>query len=147
MSRNKFDSFKIKLRRFLYYLKHDVFVVENTALIAAVVICLVLTYNSINSMSRNWNLSEKLASDNKDLQLLQVEIETLELENDYYKTDEYQELSARKLANKQLPGENLVYLPANSDYAKNKHAATLVTIEESEASNFDKWMRFLFPSI
>ena len=97
-------------------------------------------------MSRNWRLMEKLGEEKRTLQLLSVEVETLELENDYYRTEEFQELSARKLANKKLPGENLVYLPANSEYAKNKHAQVTIEKTEKELPNFNKWLKFLFPN-
>lgn len=144
MSRNKIDSAKTKLRRTLYFLKHNVFVSDNAIIIIATGICLFLTYNSITAMSRNWDLSEQLATDKKNKELLEVEIETMELENEYYKTEEFQELAAREMANKKLPGENLVYLPANSDYAKGKHKEVPVETTH-EVSNFEKWTRFLFP--
>ena len=146
MSRNKLDSLKIKIRRLVFRLKNDVFVAENTALILAVGFCLVLTFNSINAMSRNWSLMEKLGEDKRKLQLLSIEIDTLGLENDYYRTDEYQELAARKLAGKQLPGEHMVYLPQNSDYAKKKHTEATAVKTEKELSNFRKWLKFLFPN-
>lgn len=145
MSRNKLDSFKTKTRQTIYFLKHNVFVSDNAVILVATGICLFLTYNSITAMSRNWSLSEQLAADQKNKELIGIEIETMELENEYYKTEEYQELAARKLANKKLPGENLVYLPVNSDYARNKHKE--VSVETThEVSNFEKWMRFLFPN-
>lgn len=145
MSRNKIDSFKLKTKRFIYHVKNDLVSTENIILAVAVLICLVLTINSISSMSRNWQLSERLASEKQTLKLLEVEIETLELENSYYASAEYQELAARKLANKKLPGENLVYLPENSDAAKNKHKQATVKVITREPSNFEKWMNFLFP--
>ena len=146
MSRNKLDSFKLKARRLAYKLRHDVFVAENTALILAVIFCLVLTFNSINAMSRNWTLMERLGEENRKLQLISIEVDTLELENDYYRTEEYQELAARKLANKQFPGEHMIYLPQNSDYAKKKHTEATVAKTEQEMSNFRKWLKFLFPN-
>lgn len=89
---------------------------------------------------------ERLGEENRKLQLLSVEVDTLELENDYYRTEEYQELAARKLANKQLPGEHMVYLPQNSDYAKKKHTEAVAAKPEQEISNFSKWLKFLFPN-
>ena len=44
--------------------------------------------------------------------LLELEVETLELENEYYLSAEYQELAARKYQGKMLAGETMVYLPA-----------------------------------
>ena len=71
----------------------------------------------------------------------------MQLENEYYKTDEYKELAARRLANKQLPGEHMVYLEPNSETAKNKHQVATITKAEKNYSNFEKWMMFLFPNV
>lgn len=140
---------KAKIRQWKYKLTHDFLLPENVVLVVAVVLCLTWTYKSIESMTRNWELAEQLNADLKTLELLEVEVEMAELENEYYKSDEYQELMARKLANKQLPGENMVYLPENSEAAKNKHLEVqTVTTEniEQEHSNFEKWMLYLFPA-
>lgn len=134
-----------RIRRFLYRLKHDLSI-ENIVLIIAVIMCLTWTCQSIAAMSRNWALTDRLATANRDLALLELEVETLELENAYYSSAEYQELLARKHASKQLPGEHLVYLPENSEAAKSKHAsAPVVTTTTTDFSNFDKWLHFLFP--
>ncbi len=136
-----------KFRKIQYKLKHGFFSVENVVLLVAIILCLTWTYQSIASMSRNWMLAEKLNSEKKALELAEIEVEAAELENEYFKTSEYQEIAARRLANKQMPGEKMVYLSENSEYAKNKHR-TLATASESERSysNFEKWMMYLFPN-
>ena len=141
---------KIKnwFRRLNYKLRHDFFTVENVVLIVAIILCLVWTYQSVTAMSRNWELSERLTTERKNLELLSIEIETGELENEYYRSAEYQELMARKYLDKKLPGENMVVMPLSSEEAKNKHKNPEVkTVEnEKEYSNFEKWMMYLFPS-
>lgn len=127
-------------------MSHDFFSVENVVLLTAILLCFTWTYQSIQSMSRNWELTERLSKDRKELQLLELENEMAELENEYYRTEEYQELAARKLANKQLPGENMVYLEENSEEAKNKHSVAKVVEEKKSYSNPEKWVMFLFPS-
>lgn len=97
-------------------------------------------------MSRNWELAERLRADKKSLELLEIEIATAELENTYYETQEYQELAARRLLNKQLPGEHLVYLPENSTTAKAKHQTSVAMTPQKTYSNPEKWLQFLFPS-
>lgn len=138
-----------KLRRLKYRLKHDFLAVENVVLIIAIIMCLVWTIQSIEAMTKNWQLTDKLNTEKKQLELISVEVETAELENEYLKTDEYLELAARKYARKQLPGEHRVDMPENTEAAKNKHKAAEVTeevvAEEKQYSNFEKWMRFLFP--
>ena len=137
---------KTKFRRLSYKLRHDFLAIENIILILAIVFCLLWTYQSITAMSRNWALSEKLTTERKELELLNVEVEAAELENEYYQTSEYQELAARKYLDKQWPGEQMVVLPENSDSAKSKHQSTSVTQQERQYSNFEKWLKYLFPS-
>lgn len=137
-----------KLRRFKYSVRHDFLTIENVVLLAAIILCLSWTYRSIEAMTRNWELAERLNTTQKTLELKKIEIETMELENAYYSSDEYQELAARKFAGKQLDGEKMVYLPENSEEARNKHAdevAAQVEEKVSEYSNFEKWMMYLSP--
>ena len=141
------NTLKTKLRQLKYNLKHGFFSIENIVLFLAIVMCLTWTYQSIQAMSRNWELTERLSTDKKNLELLQIEVETAELENEYYRTDEYKELAARRLANKQLPGEHMVYLEPNSEAAKNKHQVATIVKGEKKYTNFEKWMMFLFPNV
>ncbi len=136
-----------KLRKLKYRLKHDFLSLENVVLAIAIIMCLTWTYQSIMAMNRNWELTERLNTENKTLQLLKVEVEAAELENEYYQTDEYQELMARKLLDKKQPGENMVVMPENSEVAKNKHRTVTVTMETNtkELSNPEKWLSYLFP--
>ena len=128
-----------------YKFKHDFLAVENVVLILAIVLGAVWTFQSIRAMSRNWELTERLASERRDLELLRVEVEMAELENEYYKTEEYQELAARKYLDKKLPDENMVVMPENSESARNKHNEIRAEPTEKVYSNYEKWMKFLFP--
>ena len=139
------NGIKTKLRQLDYKMRHDFLSVENVVLLVAIVLCLVWTYQSILSMSRNWELVERLNAEKKSLELAKVEVETAQLENEYYASYEYQELMARKLANKQLNGEKMVYLPENTEAAKNKHKVEEAKEEEKEYTNFEKWVMYLFP--
>ena len=139
-------SIKNDLRRAGFGLKRDFLTVENVVLLLAIVLCLVWTYQSVAAMSRNWELSERLTAERKSLELLNIEVETAELENEYYQTNEYQELMVRRNLDKKASGENMVVMPENSDIAKNKHNESMETVvEEEQYSNFQKWMMYLFP--
>ena len=139
-------SVKDSVRRTRYKVKHDFFTIENVVLMLAITMCLVWTYQSIAAMSRNWELSERLTTERKALELLKTEVETAELENTYQATEEYQELMARKYLDKKRPDENMVILPENTEEAKQKHHVVLEEVGKKEYSNFEKWMMFLFPS-
>ncbi len=137
------NKLRTNLRRLIFKLKHEYFTFDNIILLVAILFCLIWTYGSISSVSRNWELSEKIEKRKRELALLELEVETLELENEYYKSAEYEELSARAKQNKKLAGENLVYLPENSAAAKAK-TYEKEKVAEEEPSNFSKWMSFLF---
>lgn len=140
------NKIKTQIRRLRYKLKHDYLTVENVVLVLAIVLCLVWTYQSITAMSRNWELTEQIVTRKKELELLSAEVEAAELENEYYKTNEYQEILARKYLDKKGPGENMVALPENSENAKNKHNGSKQKRKEKEYTNFEKWMMYLFPN-
>lgn len=137
----------LKIRQARYRFKNEWLTIENVAFVVAIAACLLWTWGSISSMSRNWSLAQELVSKQREKALLELEVETLELENDYYHSVEYQELAARKYQNKMLPGETMVILPDNSEAARTKHsdsANTITSSPNSEMSNFEQWMKFLF---
>lgn len=142
------SELKTRIRKAQYWLKHDLFVFDNIIIIVAAICCLVWTWGSISSMSRNWTLAEELMSQQREKALLELEVDTLELENEYYRSTEYQELAARKYQNKKLPGETMIYLPPNSEAAMNKHKQTPTDSDnptiDTTLSNFEQWLAFLF---
>lgn len=139
---------KTNLRKFRYFLKYDFFTFDNVVVLVAVIFCLIWTWGSISAMSRNWTLAQELMNRQRERALLELEVETLELENDYYASDEYQDIAARKYQNKKSPGETMIYLPENTEEAKAKDAGEGEKSNENLAtaamSNFDQWMAFLF---
>ncbi len=145
--KNENPKLRLKLRQFIYHLRNDFLSTENIILVVAIFLCGLWTYQSIVSMSRNWKLHEDLSTIQKERDILSIEIETAELENAYYSSAEYQEIAARRYLDKKLPGENMVKLPSNSEAAKTKHAQkTVQKTTDQDISNFEKWIRFIFPS-
>lgn len=141
------SELQTKIRKTQYWLKHNVFVFDNIIIFIALALCLIWTWGTISSMSRNWSLAQELSDKQREKALLELEVETLELENEYYLSEEYQDIAARKYQNKMSPGETMIYLPNNSETAKNKHAEEDNTVDQSytdDTSNFNQWIKFLF---
>ena len=138
------EKLKIKVRRLAYRLKHDFFNFEGAVVVVALVFCFSFVWGAISSTSRNWELAQRLEQRRRELTLLQLEVENLEIENQYLASEEYQELAARRQQGKLLRGEKLVYLPENSDAAKSKHPTTQKTIEPKDSTNFEQWLSFVF---
>lgn len=135
------------MRKLQYWLTHDFLTLDRVVMVIAVVCCLMWTWGSIDSMTRNWSLAQELMNRQREKALLELEVETLELENEYYESTEYKELAARKYQGKMLPGETMIYLPDNSEAAINKHKISTeedVTIATATMSNLEQWLAFLF---
>lgn len=115
---------------------------ENNLLLVAVVICGMFLSGTISALSKNWELAKKLEAQKRKKAVLELEVETLELENQFYRSEEYQELAARRQQNKVLKGEKVVFLPENSAAVKNKYKPA-VKIEQEEPSNLEQWLMFL----
>lgn len=137
------QKLRTSFRKFFYNLKNNFFTSENISLTVAIALCLGWTYGAITSMTRSWQLSKKLQEKQYEEEILSLEIENLKLENAYYSSEEYQELSARKKLNKKLEGETLIYLPTNSETAKTKHQVVVQDVKK-ENDNVLEWLEFLF---
>lgn len=132
-----------KVRRFFYRLRNDYLTASNIVEVLALIVCLWSTFGAINSMSRNWQLKQKLQDKRREAQLVALEVEKLKLEQQYLKTDEYKELMARSKGGMMEEGETMVILPKNSEEAKNAHKEETVSQIE-EKSNFEQWLELLF---
>ncbi|MBR3176656.1 septum formation initiator family protein [Candidatus Saccharibacteria bacterium] len=136
------DKIKTQLRRLRYYTKKDYLTVHNIAAAAALVLGLVFTYNAITATTRNWQLEQKLKEVKLQSVKLELEVDTLKLEQNYYKTEEYQEIMAREKQGMMLEGETMVVLPDNSEKAIKKYSD--IDEPQQKRSNFDEWLDFLF---
>lgn len=138
------EKIKTSLRRFYFRIKHDYLSFDNIVFFIAIIACFFWTYSSLSATARNWELAQKLNVRKKEMELLELEVATMETENLYYNSVEYQELAARAKLNKQFEGEHMVYLPENSEEAKTKYDSETEEAPTPEPSNFSQWFSFLF---
>ena len=138
------NRLRTRIRQLVYHLRKDYFTLDNVVLAVALVFCVSWAWASVTTMTRNWELERKLEARQLYMAKLKLEIANMELEQEYYKTAEYQELVAREKQGLMVEGETMVLLPENSSGAKEKYAQPAVTVVP-EQSNFEIWMGFLFP--
>lgn len=109
-------------------------------IILAVLLAVVISWiwGSISSMERNYSLQKELEIKKRQLQIAKIEQRTLELEQNYLKSDEYQELAARQNLGLVAEGESVIIL---NDYPAETVAEKKPTKKDS---NFSEWMNFIF---
>ncbi len=130
-----FEKIKTKLKPLL--------TLNNVMLVAALILALSWAWSTISIMSRNYDLERQVQQAQLNNQISKLQNENLKLEQAYYQTNEYLELSARSLLNKANPGEHVVVLPNTNSQG----VATQVTVSSNTSaneSNFEQWIDFLF---
>lgn len=99
----------------------------------------------MEAIQRNFKLQQQVDLLAQEIAVNELENQTLTLQNKYYKSAEYLELSARERLNKASPGEKVLILPPNTV----EPAGAMRTQNPDDApitqrSNFAQWMYFLF---
>ncbi len=102
---NKFNAVKIKLNdRGLYDVR---------LLVLALVgfIALSVFWNGAKIVQQNFELTQKVSQIQKENEILELENRNKELQNEYLATDEFAELTARRVFGKASPGERVYIVP------------------------------------
>jgi cell division protein FtsB len=101
-----------------------------------VVVILMVTWSSINTIQTNYELQKEIAKLEQENALTALENENERLSNEYFASDQYVELEARRVFGKAEPGEKLVIIPrevAMSKVAESpRQAESEQEVQESE---------------
>ena len=132
------EILKTKIRRAKYKISKDWFTIDNLIMVCAVIIAAAWIWGSISAMERNYKLQLQLEIKNREKIISEIKYKTLKYENQYLKSDEYQELAARENLGLVNPGEHVLIL---SKYPENKEKRL---VDQKKDSNFVQWMNFIF---
>lgn len=117
---------------------------NNAVLFVALLIGSSWAWSTVEAIQRNFKLQQQVDSLSQQIAVQELENKSQQLQNKYYQSPEYLELSARERLNKAAPGENVIILPPNT-----VAPAAQTDLQTSETpiatrSNFAQWMYFLF---
>lgn len=113
---------------------------------AFVVIVLLISWSGVKSIQTNYALQKQITglSQQNDLQKLQNN--NLQLSNDYYKSNQYLELSARQNFGLAAAGEKEVVVPKAVALSKTRDipVPSKLTAQTTtrERNNFEAWVNF-----
>lgn len=138
---------KINIRKTIYHLRHHYFTMNNVVIGVALLIGLGWAWGSVGMMQRNYSLQKEVDSKKREQLLAELEVKSLEFEQRYYKSTEYQELAVRERLGLVRAGEKVLFLPSNSVAAQtaDEQLREVKTARSpQEVSNFEQWLNFLF---
>ncbi len=139
---------KINIRKIIYTVRHKYLTFNNLVILTAFLIAAGWVWGSLQVMQRNYGLQKEVDYKKRQLQLAELQKDSLELQKRYYETNEYKELAARESLGLVMPGENVLILPENSVAAKGADAkrtgSSSVVVAQDKTSNLEQWLNFLF---
>jgi cell division protein FtsB len=87
---------------------------RDTRVIGAIgfgVVALLVSWSSVGVIQQNFTLQQQIAQLENEITIQQLENTNLELRNEYYNTDQYLELQARRQFGLAAPGETVLTVP------------------------------------
>jgi cell division protein FtsB len=116
--------------------------------IVFVIIVLLVSWSGIKSIQSNYSLQKQISALNQQNDLQRLKNENLKLQNNYYNSSQYLELSARQNFPLAAPGEKEIIVPDTvaASYASGlpdpKPASSGTSAPEIQQSNIQSWVNF-----
>lgn len=116
------------------------------------ILVILASWSGVRVIETNYELQKQISQLDQQNQVEQLQNSNLKLQNDYYNSDTYLELTARKQFSKAAPGEELLLVPKDVALAHAKQlpsdqqqvATTNSTTSSKYQQNLQDWMNFLF---
>jgi len=114
------------------------------------VIALLVSWSMVQIIETNYELQQQIARLDQQNKVQELQNSNQSLRNQYYNTDEYLELQARRQFGKAAPGEKLVLVSKNValahtvDLPNTDGTKTTTPHKPTYQQNFEAWMGFFF---
>ncbi len=133
---------KININKIIYRIRHQYLTLNNVVILIAFLIVASWVWGSLDMMQRNYALQKEIDYKNRELQLTELQRDSLALQQSYYRTAEYQELAARESLGLVRPGEKVLILPkSDSEPTVEPEEQTIIAQQQG---NLEQWVNFLF---
>jgi cell division protein FtsB len=119
-------------------------------LVAFGIVAVLVSWSGVKSIQTNYELQKQISKLEQQNQVMKLENENKKLENQYYQTDEFLELAARRQFGKAVPGETVYLVPKKVALAHTVELAPSNKTESKEREthqptyqkNFEAWIDF-----
>lgn len=141
--RNKIDNVKQKLS------DKGLYDVRLVVLALVGLIAMSVFWNGAKIIQQNFELSRKVVQIQQKNEVLELENRNKELQNQYLATDEFAELTARRVFGKASPGERVYIVPEDVAIASLTVPPEEITPEQPAErpqyrKNLDAWLNIYF---
>lgn len=114
------------------------------------VMVLLVSWSGVTVIETNYELQKQVSRLEQENEVAELQNNNLKLQNKYYETDQYEDLTARKQFGKGLPGEKVVLVPKQVALARTKDLSQPLTPEKVKTKsskpdyqrNLEAWRNF-----
>ncbi len=115
------------------------------------ILVLLVSWSGVGVIETNYQLQKRISALQQQNEVYELQNKNLGLSNEYFKTDQYLELEARRQFGKAAPGEQVVLVPKEVALAhtvdlsnKSKSSTKPAVAKPFYQRNFEAWMDFFF---
>jgi cell division protein FtsB len=122
--------------------------VRNVGLLVFTVIVLLISWSGVKSIQTNYGLQKQISKLQQENDVAKLQNQNLQLQNNYYQTNQYEELSARQNLGLGMPGETELLVPKAVALAhtvkqqETEATKTAVPKQPTWQRNFHAWINF-----
>ena len=124
---------------------------RSLGLIAFGIIALLVSWSGVKSIQTNYELQKQISELTQQNEVKKLENNNLKLRNEYYKTDQFIELAARRQFGKAAPGETVFIVPKRVALANTIDIDTGKQSKDVDSGqkptyqkNLEAWVNFFF---
>ena len=136
-------EFKTKIRRAKYKISHNLLTLNNIVIFVAGAIAISWAWGSVMAMQKNYTLQQELDMKKRDRLVAEIQYETLEYEQKYLQSREYQEIAARDKLGLVKPGEQVLLLSEDNPGVSLDDQSNSTSVDAAKESNVRQWINFL----
>lgn len=133
----------MKLPKLPHHWRHYA-TLQNGAVALALLIALSWSWGTVTTLQKNFSLQQQVDTLDQEVELSGLQNDNLKFQQNYLRSNEYLELSARELLGKAAPGEKVVILPDSSDVKDSAGQVKNPLTPVERPTNFSQWMQFFF---
>lgn len=113
------------------------------------IVVILVSWSGINVIQTNYELQKQISELRQQNEIAELENANIKLENQYFDTDAYLELAARRQFGKGLPGETLILVPKSvalsytiSPLADSEKEQIVAEQQTWYQNNLESWRNF-----
>lgn len=130
------------MRHFLNRYRHYA-TIQNGTIVLALLVALGWIWGTVQTLQKNFAYQQEVDILSETVELEELRNQNLQFEQQYYRSAEFLELSARQRLGKANPGEKLIILP-DSRGIVDASSVPDQSPSSRQASNLAQWLEFFF---